>query len=61
MGDGLAVQPTKAKAIAIDAAIEKRAERAVVRVEEVLGLFAGRDYQNEVLTALRRFPARAAV
>jgi DEAD/DEAH box helicase domain-containing protein len=59
MGNGLGVQPTKA--IAIDAAMEKRAGRAVVRVEEVLGLLAGRDRQSEVLTALRRFPARAAV
>jgi len=37
MGEALGVQPTKLKTIAIDAAMEKRAERAIVRVEEVLG------------------------
>jgi DEAD/DEAH box helicase domain-containing protein len=60
MGDGLAVQATKEKTIAIDAAIEKRAERTIARVEEALGSLAERDYRSEVLTAVRRFPARAA-
>jgi len=60
MGEALGVQPTKLKTIAIDAAMEKRAERAIVRVEEVLGSFAERDWNGEVLTAVRRFPARAA-
>ena len=61
MGDGLAVERATAKTIAIDAARHRKAERTIVRVEEVLSSFAERDYQNEVLTALRRFPARAAV
>jgi DEAD/DEAH box helicase domain-containing protein len=61
MGDGLAVQPSKAKTLARDAALEKRTERAVRKVEEVLGWFAERDANRDVLTAVRRFPARAAV
>jgi DEAD/DEAH box helicase domain-containing protein len=61
MGDGLAIQPGKAKAIAMDAALEKRAERAVKKVEEVLDGFRERDSNHDVLTAVRRFPARAAV
>jgi len=32
----------------------------VVRMNEVLGAFAERDYDGEILTAVRRFPARAA-
>jgi len=61
MGEGLAVEPIRAKTIAIDAAMEKRAERTTVKVEEVLSGFAERDDDSEVLTAVRRFPARAAV
>src|SRR5262250_3178752 len=61
MGDGLAVQPSKVKTIAFDTALEKRAERAVRNVEEVLRGFAERDSNHDVLTALRRFPARPAV
>ena len=60
MSEGLAVKPTKLKAIAIDEARQKRAERTVVKVEEVLSGFAERDWNNEILTAVRRFPARAA-
>src|SRR5690349_5828980 len=74
MGEGLSVQPTQlSKTIAIDAALQRRAERTVVKVEEVLNGFAERDgilnsgfasaspeTRNEVLTAVRRFPARAA-
>jgi DEAD/DEAH box helicase domain-containing protein len=33
---------------------------AIARVDEVLSAFAERDYNGEVLTAVRRFPARAA-
>jgi len=33
---------------------------AIARVNEVLTWFAERDYQGEVITAVRRFPARAA-
>jgi len=61
MGDGLAVEPSKAKTIAMDAAVEKRAERAVRKVEEVLGWFAERGSNHDVLRAVRRFPARAAI
>ena len=61
MSEGLAVQPKKlSKTIAMDAALQKRAERTIVRVEEVLSSFAERDWNGEVLTAVRRFPARAA-
>ena len=34
--------------------------RAIARVDEVLSAFAERDFNGEVLTAVRRFPARAA-
>jgi DEAD/DEAH box helicase domain-containing protein len=37
-----------------------RAETTIVRVNEVLTTFSERDPNGEVLTALRRFPARAA-
>src|SRR5262245_37464455 len=60
MGDGPAVEPMRLKTIAIDAALQKQAERAVVRVEEVLSSFAERDWNGEVLTAVRRFPGREA-
>jgi len=61
MGEGLAVQPTKlSKTVAIDAALQWRAERTVVQVEEVLNGFAERDFGGEILTAVRRFPARPA-
>src|SRR5690348_13825612 len=60
MGEGLAVQPTKLDTTAIDAAQQRRAERTVVKVEEVLSGFAERDFGGEILTAVRRFPARAA-
>jgi DEAD/DEAH box helicase domain-containing protein len=61
MGEGLAVERATIKTIAIDAAMQKRAERTILRVEEVLSSFAERDWNGEVLTAVRRFPARAAV
>ena len=60
IGDGRAVRPGTAKTMAMDAALEKRAERTMIKVEEVLSAFAERDYQRDVLTAVRRFPARAA-
>jgi DEAD/DEAH box helicase domain-containing protein len=85
VSEGLAVQPTKLKAIAIDEALQRRAELTFAKVEEVLRAFAERDdmlnskfagttssseglqsrplnseTRNEVLTAVRRFPARAA-
>src|SRR5215470_4732898 len=60
MGDGLAVQPSKVKTIAFDTALEKRAESAVRNVEEVLRGLAERDSNHDVLTAVRRFPARSA-
>jgi len=37
-----------------------KSEAAIARVNEVLSAFAERDYNGEVLTAVRRFPARAA-
>ena len=43
-----------------DPAILKHNSAAVARVNEVLGTFADRDHNGEILTAVRRFPARAA-
>ncbi|HEU0369204.1 MAG TPA: DEAD/DEAH box helicase, partial [Candidatus Acidoferrum sp.] len=61
MGEGLAVQPTKlSKTIATDRALQRRAEHTAVKVEEVLNGFTERDFGGEILTAVRRFPARAA-
>jgi DEAD/DEAH box helicase domain-containing protein len=60
MGDRLAVGHAGIKTIAVDAAMQKRAERTIVKVDEVLSSFAERDYDNQILTAVRRFPARAA-
>ena len=61
MGNGSAVERAAAKTIAIDSALQKRAERTMMRVEEVLNWFAETDYNQEILTAVRRFPARAAM
>src|SRR5262245_31324114 len=61
MGDGLAVRARKVKTMAMDVALEKRAERTIVKVDEVLSSFVGRDCNGEVLTAVRRFPGREAV
>src|SRR6266852_1188145 len=36
------------------------ASKAITRVHEVLGAFAARDYNGELLTAVRHFPAREA-
>jgi DEAD/DEAH box helicase domain-containing protein len=60
VSEGLAVQPSKLNTVAVDAASERRAERTVVKVEEALSAFSERDYHNDLLTAVRRFPARAA-
>jgi DEAD/DEAH box helicase domain-containing protein len=60
MGEGLAVERATTRTIAMDAALQKRAERTIVKVEQVLSSFAERDWNGEVLTAVRRFPARAA-
>jgi len=60
MDDGLGVERATTKTIAIDQAMPKLAERTMVRVEETLGRFWERDSDGEVLTAVRRFPARAA-
>src|SRR5438445_9487081 len=38
----------------------KSEESAIAKVNAVLDGFAARDYNHEVLTAVRRFPARAA-
>ena len=43
-----------------DPAILKNNSAAVARVNEVLGTFADRDHNGEIVTAVRRFPARAA-
>src|SRR5205814_7948953 len=39
---------------------QKRSETSIERVNAVLDVFAGRDDNGEVLTAIRRFSARAA-
>src|ERR1051326_2030868 len=60
MGDGLAVQTRKVTAIAGEISAQKRAESTICKVNEVLSAFAERDYDHEILTAVRRFPASAA-
>ena len=66
MADGLAVTRKTdgldriGTATRNDAASVAKSESTVARVNEVLTAFAERDYNGEVLTAVRRFPARAA-
>jgi ATP-dependent helicase YprA (DUF1998 family) len=47
---------------AVDATeiIRRRGENSAARMNQVLQAFAERDHDGEVLTAVRRFPARAA-
>jgi len=60
MAESLAVQARKVTTIAGEIAAQKRAESTICKVNEVLSGFAERDYNHEILTAVRRFPARAA-
>ena len=41
-------------------AVRRKSDDAIARVNAVLSGFAERDYNGDVLTALRRFPAREA-
>ncbi|HKF24346.1 MAG TPA: DEAD/DEAH box helicase [Candidatus Acidoferrum sp.] len=61
MADGLALETNRGKSTAIDGAAEVRAGRTIVRVDEVLTSFRERDTRGDVVTAVRRFPARPAV
>jgi DEAD/DEAH box helicase domain-containing protein len=60
VSEGLVQQTKLSKTIAIDTALQQRPERTVAKVSEVLSGFAERDFNTEVLTSVRRFPARAA-
>ena len=60
MGDGLAVRARKVATAAGEIAAQKRADSTICKVNEVLSAFTERDYDQEILTAVRRFPARAA-
>src|SRR5882724_5053381 len=56
----LAVRRSKTVAGEAQIALPRRAETTIARVNEVLTTFSERDRDGEVLTAVRRFPARAA-
>jgi DEAD/DEAH box helicase domain-containing protein len=73
VGESLAVQASKTVATESQMSDRQGAEATIARVNEVLAAFAERNYvassafastshgsQSEVLTAVRRFPARAA-
>ena len=57
MSDALAVRMTGDSHLKVAAT---KTENTIARVNEVLDAFTERDYNGEVLTAVRRFPARAA-
>src|SRR5215469_15972049 len=59
VSQGLATR-TGLQPVSAELAAERRAESTITRVNEVLSGFAERDYGHELLTAVRRFPARAA-
>jgi DEAD/DEAH box helicase domain-containing protein len=60
LGESLAARSSKA--VAADTRLKARepSGATIARVNEVLDGFAARDYNGEVLTAVRRFPAREA-
>ena len=60
MSDGLAVRTSPLQPLSTEPASQRRAERTIAKVNEVLTSFAERDYNHELLTAVRRFPARPA-
>lgn len=61
LSDGLAVRPSEVRTISENSpALQRRAELTIAKVEEVLSGFAEHDHHREVLTAVRRFPARTA-
>jgi len=60
VGELLAVRTGKTVAGEAQIAPRQLAETTVARVHEVLTTFSERDPNGEVLTAVRRFPARAA-
>src|SRR5215831_14493764 len=60
MPDSLAVRPAKIVETEPVRIALARAEQTTFRVNQVLEAFAERDYNHEVLTAVRRFPDRAA-
>ena len=60
MGELLALRTSKTVAGEAQIASRQRVETTIARVNEVLTTFSERDRNGEVLTAVRRFPARAA-
>ena len=61
MGDGLAVRRKSAGDSGETRSMAPtKGSEAMVRVNAVLSAFAERDYNGEILTAVRRFPAREA-
>jgi DEAD/DEAH box helicase domain-containing protein len=57
--ESLAVRTSKMVTADPSKSAGKRPETSIARVNDVLTAFAERDYNGEVLTAVRRFPARA--
>jgi len=60
MPDSLAVRLAGVTPIDIARREKERSSSALARVSEVLDKFAERDRNGEILTAVRRYPARAA-
>src|SRR5438477_4301215 len=60
MSESLALRISGTSAAGAAEIGQKRSETSIERVNAVLDWFAGRDDNGEVLTAVRRFPARAA-
>src|SRR5437868_3676471 len=59
MPESLAVRRAGVSEVALDGAAS-RETTAITRVRQVLEEFAARDVTGEILTAIRRFPAREA-
>ena len=61
VSDGLAAPTSPLQPFSSAAVTQRRADSTLTKVSAVLSTFAERDHDGEVLTAVRRFPARAAV
>jgi DEAD/DEAH box helicase domain-containing protein len=60
MAESLAIRMGRMAAVDATEIIRRRGENSAARMNQVLQAFAERDHDGEVLTAVRRFPARAA-
>jgi len=60
MAESLAIRRDRMAAADATEITRQRGENSVARMNQVLEVFAKRDHNGEVLTAVRRFPARAA-